>query len=204
MVGMVPYEECTCIELTGADRPGFLSEVCAILTDLRCNVVSAELWTHRARAAAVVHITDGYTSGAIGDAKRLATIKEILGNLLRADNDTKTSKLTLSPPGASHRERRLHQMFADYDCEKFTGLERGVIRDKISQPLVMVSDCTEKDYTVITVRSKDRPKLLFDIICTLTDMDYIVYHGVVHTGTSEAYQVKFLTHFEKSVCIRLR
>lgn len=192
MVGMVPFEEYTCIELTGADRPGLLSEVCAILTDLRCNVVSAELWTHKARAAAVVHITDDSASGAIGDAKRLATIKELLGNLLKANNDTKTSKLTLSPPGVSHRERRLHQMFADHDCEKIKGSEGGVILDKISQPPVMVSDCTEKGYTVITVRSKDRPKLLFDTICTLTDMNYVVFHGVVHTGTSEAYQEYFV------------
>ncbi|KAH6781834.1 ACT domain repeat 6, partial [Perilla frutescens var. frutescens] len=93
MVGMVPFQEYTCIELTGSDRPGLLSEVCAVLTDLRCNVVSAELWTHKARAAAVVHITDDSTGCAIGDAKRLESIKELLCTVLKSNNDTKTAKL---------------------------------------------------------------------------------------------------------------
>ncbi|XP_042034229.1 ACT domain-containing protein ACR6-like isoform X2 [Salvia splendens] len=189
MVGMVPYEEYTCIELTGADRTGLLSEVCAVLADLHCSVVSAELWTHKARAAAVVHITDYSTGCAIGDSKHLSTIKERLCNVLRSNYDTKTAKLTVSPPGLAHRERRLHQMFADQDYEKTEGSIARVVQDKSSNPLVTVSDRTEKGYTVITVRSDDRPKLLFDTICTLTDMQYVVFHGVVRGGTDEAYQV---------------
>ncbi|KAG6391873.1 hypothetical protein SASPL_149636 [Salvia splendens] len=188
MVGMVPYEEYTCIELTGADRTGLLSEVCAILADLHCSVVSAELWTHKARAAAVVHITDYSTGCAIGDTKRLSTIKERLCNVLRSNYDMKTAKLTVSPPGIAHRERRLHQMFADQDFEKTEGSKARVVQDKSSSPLVTVSDRTEKGYTVITVRSDDRPKLLFDTICTLTDMQYVVFHGLVRGGTEEAYQ----------------
>ncbi|KAH6781068.1 ACT domain repeat 6 [Perilla frutescens var. hirtella] len=188
MVGMVPFQEYTCIELTGSDRPGLLSEVCAVLTDLRCNVVSAELWTHKARAAAVVHITDDSTGCAIGDAKRLESIKELLCTVLKSNNDTKTAKLVLSPPGVAHVERRIHQMFADHDCEMIKGSEGGAIQAESSHPLVMVSDCTEKHYTVITVRSKDRPKLLFDTICTLTDMKYVVFHGGIHSGKGEAYQ----------------
>ncbi|XP_042034233.1 ACT domain-containing protein ACR6-like isoform X6 [Salvia splendens] len=188
MVGMVPYEEYTCIELTGADRTGLLSEVCAVLADLHCSVVSAELWTHKARAAAVVHITDYSTGCAIGDSKHLSTIKERLCNVLRSNYDTKTAKLTVSPPGLAHRERRLHQMFADQDYEKTEGSIARVVQDKSSNPLVTVSDRTEKGYTVITVRSDDRPKLLFDTICTLTDMQYVVFHGVVRGGTDEAYQ----------------
>ncbi|KAH6758606.1 ACT domain repeat 6 [Perilla frutescens var. frutescens] len=188
MVGMVPFQEYTCIELTGSDRPGLLSEVCTVLTDLRCNVVSAELWTHKARAAAVVHVTDASTGCAIGDAKRLESIKELLCTVLKSNNDTKTAKLVLSPPGVAHVERRIHQMFADHDCEIIKGSEGGAIQAESSHPLVMVSDCTEKHYTVITVRSKDRPKLLFDTICTLTDMKYVVFHGGIHSGKGEAYQ----------------
>ncbi|XP_047964660.1 ACT domain-containing protein ACR6-like isoform X3 [Salvia hispanica] len=140
MVGMVPYEEYTCIELTGADRTGLLSE-------------------------------------------------ERLCNVLRSNYDTNTAKLTVSPPGVAHRERRLHQMLADQDFEKSEGSKARVVQDKSSSPLVTVSDRTEKGYTVITVRSDDRPKLLFDTICTLTDMQYVVFHGVVRGGTDEAYQV---------------
>ncbi|GER38901.1 ACT domain repeat 6 [Striga asiatica] len=197
MVGLMPSEEHTCIELTGTDRPGLLSEVCAVLADLHCNVVNAEIWTHNTRAAAVVYVTDDKMGCAIEDPKRLATIKKLLRNVLKGNNDLNTAKMTLSPPGVTHRERRLHQiMFADRDYEKMAGSEVGEVCAKSSRPHVIVADCVEKDYTVITLRSKDRPKLLFDTVCTLTDMQYVVYHGVVHTGRTEAYQEYYIRHMD--------
>ncbi|KAK4483235.1 hypothetical protein RD792_010418 [Penstemon davidsonii] len=178
MVGLVPSEEHTSIELAGTDRPGLLSEVCAVLANLDCNVVNAEIWTHNARAAAVVNVTDNTTGCAIKDPKRLALIKELLCNVLKGNNDLKTAKMSLSPPGVTHRERRLHQiMFDDRDYEKIEKSEGGRVQNKSCKPHVIVSDCTEKHYTVITMRSKDRPKLLFDIVCTLTDMQYVIFHG---------------------------
>lgn len=188
-VGLMPSRKHTCIELTGTDRPGLLSEVCAVLADFHCNVVNAEIWTHNDRAAAVVNVTDDATGYAIEDSNRLSTIKELLSNVLKGLKDTRTAKMTLSPPGLTHRERRLHQiMFADRDFVKVERVESKV-EEKGCRPHVTVFNCSEKDYTVITMKSKDRPKLLFDIICTLTDMQYIVFHGVVHTGRMEAYQV---------------
>lgn len=193
-VGLMPSEEHTSIELSGTDRPGLLSEVCAVLADLSCNVVNAAIWTHNARAAAVVHVVDNSTGCAIEDPKRLATIKKLLHNVLKCNNDLKTAKMTLSPPGFTHRERRLHQiMFADRDYVKVRRTEQGKVEDLKSRPCINVYDCSEKDYTVITMRSRDRPKLLFDIVCTLTDMQYVVFHGVVHTGKKEAYQVMLVS-----------
>lgn len=192
---MMPSEEHTSIELSGTDRPGLLSEVCAVLADLNCNVANAEIWTHNARAAAVVHVTDEFTRCAIKDPKRLLKIKELLCNVLRGNNDFKAAKMTLSPPGVTNRERRLHQiMFADRDYERVGRAELGKTEDKGSRPNVTILDCIQKDYTVITMRSKDRPKLLFDIICTLTDMQYVVFHGMVNTGRMEAYQVRIRKH----------
>ncbi|XP_012067280.1 ACT domain-containing protein ACR6 isoform X2 [Jatropha curcas] len=195
-VGVMPSEEHTSIELTGPDRPGLLSEVCAVLTDLHCNVVNAEIWTHNARAAAVVNVTDDSTRCAIKDPKRLSIIRELLCNVLKGNNDLKAGKMTLSPPGITSRERRLHQiMFADRDYER---VERGGLgrhEDKSSRPHVTVLNI-EKDYSVITMRSKDRPKLLFDIVCTLTDMEYVVFHGMVSTGRMEAYQEFYIRHVD--------
>lgn len=189
LVGVMPSEELTSIELTGTDRPGLLSEVCAVLADLHCNVVNAEIWTHNARAAAVVHVTDDSTGCAIKDPKRLSTIRELLCNVLKGNNDLKTAKTTLSSPGVTSRDRRLHQiMFADRDYERVERAGLGKLEDKSSRPHVTVLNI-EKDYTVVTMRSKDRPKLLFDIVCTLTDMEYVVFHGMVNTGRMEAYQV---------------
>lgn len=193
-VGVKPSEEHTSIELAGTDRPGLLSEVCAVLTDLHCNVVNAEVWTHNSRAAAVAHVTDDSTGYAINDPKRLSTIKELLCNVLKGNNDLKTAKMMLSPPGATHRERRLHQiMLADRDYER---AEYGRVGDLSLRPHVTVMDCIEKDYTVITMTSKDRPKLLFDTVCTLTDMQYVVFHGVVHTGRMEAFQEYYIRHID--------
>ncbi|KAF5777409.1 putative RNA helicase [Helianthus annuus] len=46
------------------------------------------------------------------------------------------------------------------------------------------------------MRCKDRPKLLFDTVCTITDMQYVVYHGVVHTAKMEAYQEYYIRHID--------
>ncbi|XP_039124475.1 ACT domain-containing protein ACR6-like [Dioscorea cayenensis subsp. rotundata] len=190
-VGVMPSKEHTSIELIGTDRPGLLSEVCAVLTDLKCNVVKAEVWSHNTRVAAVVHVTDESTGLAIEDLDRLSTIRELLCNVLKVNSDSRTAKMTVSM-GVTHAERRLHQMmFDDRDYERADKVEEG---DETSRPQVAVLDCAEKDYSVVILRSKDRPKLLFDTICTLTDMNYIVFHGTVNTGNSDAYQEYYIRH----------
>lgn len=195
-VGLKASEDYTAIELVGTDRPGLLSEVSAVLTDLGCNVVSAEIWTHNTRAAAVVHVTDEKTRCAVEDPKRLSNIKKLLCNVLKGNNDLKTAKMTLSTPGYMHIQRRLHQiMFAERDYEK---VEQEEEDNKSKRPQVTVLDCVERDYTVVTMRCGDRPKLLFDIICTLTDMEYVVFHGVVHTGKMEAFQEYYIRHVDGS------
>ncbi|CAK9133695.1 unnamed protein product [Ilex paraguariensis] len=78
-------------------------------------------------------------------------------------------------------------MLANRDYEKVDKSECVRIDDKSSRPQVTIFDCIENDYTVITMRSKDKPNLLFDTVCTLTDMLYVVFHGVVHTGRMEAF-----------------
>lgn len=188
-VGVMPSEDHTSIELSGTDRPGLLSEVCAVLADLHCNVVNADVWTHNNRAAAVVHVTDDATGCAVKDPQRLLTIKKLLCNVLRGNGELKEAKMTLSPPGVTSTDRRLHQiMLADRDYER-AGKARLGVEDNNLRPRVTAVNCTEKDYTVIITRSRDRPKLLFDVICTLTDMEYVVFHGMVHTGRVEAHLV---------------
>ncbi|KAF5763948.1 putative [Protein-PII] uridylyltransferase [Helianthus annuus] len=196
-VGLKPSDDYTVIELVGTDRPGLLSEVSAVLTNLGCNVVNAEIWTHNARAAAVVHVTDDTTKCAVEDPKRLSTIKKLLCNVLKGNNDLKTAKMTLSTPGFMHRQRRLHQiMFAERDYEKVEKTEQE--KENKLRTRVMVLDCVEKDYTVVTIHCRDRPKLLFDIICTLTDMQYVVFHGVVQTEKMEAFQEYYIRHVDGS------
>ncbi|WMV09028.1 hypothetical protein MTR67_002413, partial [Solanum verrucosum] len=100
-----------------SDRPALLFEVSVILTNLKCNVVNAKIWTHNVQAAAIMQVTGKET--------------------------------------------------------------------------------VDKDYFVVTIWCKDRPKLLFDTICTLNDMQYVVFHENVDAEGPVAHQVQqFSIHFE--------
>lgn len=191
-VDFAPSSDYTSIELTGTDRPGLLSEVSAVLTDLKCNVVTAEVWTHNNRAAAVMQVTDEVTGAAITDPEKLSRIKVLLCNVLKGNNKTRGAKTAISK-GITHTERRLHQMmFADRDYQR-TGQE---LVDESMRPKVSVVNCYDKDYSVVTIQCKDRPKLLFDTICTLTDMQYVVFHANADGEGPEAYQEYYIRHID--------
>ncbi|KAF3775147.1 ACT domain-containing protein [Nymphaea thermarum] len=193
-IGIQPSSEYTSIELTGTDRPGLLSEICAVLANLKCNVVNAEVWTHNSRAAAVMHVTDQATNLPITDPQRLSKVKELLRNVLKRNHKSRGASTAVSL-GHTHTERRLHQMmFADRDYERG---ERASSDDQL-RPQVTVTDCTDKDYSVVTIRCKDRPKLLFDTVCTLTDMQYVVFHANVDAERPEAYQEYYIRHIDGS------
>ncbi|RWR87001.1 ACT domain-containing protein [Cinnamomum micranthum f. kanehirae] len=194
-VGVQAAAEHTSIELTGRDRPGLLSEIFAVLTDLKCNVVGAEVWTHNSRMASVVYITDESTMLPIDDPDRLANIKQLLRYVLKGDKDKWGGKTAVSM-GVSHKERRLHQMmYADRDYDRNDRNEQEITSDT-TRPLVTVENCMDKGYSAVNIRCKDRPKLLFDIVCTLTDMEYVVFHASVTTEGAEANQEFYIRHID--------
>jgi len=206
MVGIVPSEEYTSIELTGTDRPGLLSEVCAVLVVMGCAVQSAELWTHNTRVAAVVHVTDAVSGGAIEDAGRIAVISARVGNLLRGQSDVHAGGDAGSP--TQHKEWRLHQMmFNDWGVGTPTprpvqrlgggpaAAAAGAGATGPARTEVSVTACEERGYTAVVVRCRDRPKLLFDTVCTITDMEYVVHHGTVSAEPGGgAYQEYYIRH----------
>ncbi|KAF5741187.1 ACT domain-containing protein ACR4-like [Tripterygium wilfordii] len=193
-VGVQAAAEHTNIELTGRDRPGLLSEIFAVLTDLKCNVVAAEVWTHNSRMASVAYITDEATGLAIDDPDRLANIKQLLLYVLKGDRDKRSANTAVSV-GSTHKERRLHQMmYADRDYD-VNDSQCGSASDR-SKPQVTVENCADKGYTVVNLRCPDRPKLLFDTVCTLTDMQYVVYHGTIISEGAEAYQEYYIRHVD--------
>ncbi|XP_050207146.1 ACT domain-containing protein ACR4-like [Mercurialis annua] len=195
-VGVQPAAENTTIELTGRDRPGLLSEVFAVLTDMKCNVVAAEVWTHNSRMASVVYITDEVTGSPIDDPDRLTKIKQLLLYVLKGDRDKRSANTAVSV-GSTHKERRLHQMmYADRDYDMDDG--KGGSLSERSKPLVTVESCADKGYTVVNLRCPDRPKLLFDTVCTLTDMQYVVYHATIIAEEPEAYQEYYIRHMDGS------
>ncbi|KAK9063550.1 hypothetical protein SSX86_017420 [Deinandra increscens subsp. villosa] len=191
-VGVQYASENTTIELTGRDRPGLLSEVFAVLSDLKCNVVAAEIWTHNSRMASIVYITDDETGLPINDPDRLAKIKQLLMYVLKGDLDRRGAQTAVSV-GFTHTQRRMHQlMYADrdYDTDEYDTKSSGYK----PKPLVTVENCVEKGYTVVNLRCPDRPKLLFDTVCTLTDMQYVVFHSTIIAEGPEAFQEFYIRH----------
>jgi UTP:GlnB (protein PII) uridylyltransferase len=102
--------------------------------------------------------------------------------------------------GFTHTERRLHQlMFADRDYEKLDGTGGRAPppplndNDKATS-LVTIDNCLERGYSLVNVQCKDRPKLLFDIVCTLTDMEYVVFHATINSQGPETFQEYYIRH----------
>ncbi|RDX73085.1 ACT domain-containing protein ACR4, partial [Mucuna pruriens] len=194
-VGVEQTMDHTAIELLGSDRPGLLSEVSAVLTNLKCNIVNAEVWTHNNRAAAVMHVTDEEAGCAITDPQKLSKIKELLCNVLGGGNKKRGAK-TVVTDEVTHTERRLHQMlFADRDYERVNNDDDF---DEKQRPDVSVVNWSDKDYSVVTIQCKDRPKLLFDTVCTLTDMQYVVFHANIDAEGPQAYQEYYIKHIDGS------
>ncbi|KAH7387170.1 hypothetical protein KP509_16G009000 [Ceratopteris richardii] len=191
-VGLLPSVEHTVIELTGTDRPGLMSEISALLLHMHCNVVSAELWTHNMRVACLLHITD-LTGGPICDSEKLSRIKESLCNVLGGDKDPRGARTDFAS-GITHSERRMHQlMFADRDYER--GCDEEDDRPD-SDGRITVENCDEKGYSVVNIECKNRHKLVFDTVCTLTDMQYVVFHATIDTEGPRAYQEYYIRHID--------
>ncbi|KAF9621125.1 hypothetical protein IFM89_016619 [Coptis chinensis] len=194
----VPTDQLNVFEMTVTDRPGLLSEVSAVIVELGLRVVSAVSWTHNTRAACIMYLIDDSIRGPITDPDRLSYAEEQLVNVVGAHHYIgERRRVSLSAPemGRTHTERRLHQlMYADRDYDLCCcGDEDGKRKATSSCSTccgvqVSIESCNERGYSVVNVTSRDRPKLLFDTVCTLTDMKYVVFHASVSSQGSLAAQ----------------
>lgn len=194
--------ENTVLEMTGTDRPGLMSEMSAVLLELGCTVTSAVAWTHNTRVACIIQVEDAFKGGPITDPVRLADMEAQLENVVEAhhvNGERRSVRLTVPVAGQTHTERRLHQlMYADRDYERCHGCDGGDKHKKgYDGTRATIESCEEKGYSVVNVKSRDRPKLLFDTLCALTDMEYEVFHAVVASKGSMADQVRTTNKFFK-------
>ncbi|XP_017981527.1 PREDICTED: ACT domain-containing protein ACR3 isoform X5 [Theobroma cacao] len=195
-VGVHSVGNHTAIELIGRDRPGLLSEISAVLANLHFNVAAAEVWTHNRRIACVLYVNDDPTSRAVDDPNRLSIMEEQLKHILRGCEDDDKVACTSFSMGFTHIDRRLHQMlFADRDYEG-GGVTTEVDYPPSFKPKITVERCEEKGYSVVSVQCKDRAKLMFDIVCTLTDMQYVVFHANISSNGPYALQEYFIRHMD--------
>ena len=84
-------------------------------------------------------------------------------------------------------------MFADCDQERAHNGSPESRSDQLS-PLVTLQNCIDKGYSVINVKCKKRPNLLFDTVCTLTDMQYVVFHATTDTKGYDVYQEYYIRY----------
>eukprot|EP00475_Leptophrys_vorax_P016156 TRINITY_DN22604_c0_g1_i1.p1 TRINITY_DN22604_c0_g1~~TRINITY_DN22604_c0_g1_i1.p1 ORF type:complete len:467 (+),score=25.74 TRINITY_DN22604_c0_g1_i1:196-1596(+) len=184
--------EHTAIELTGFDRPGLLCEISDVLSKLGCNVVGAEVWTHNHRVAVVLHITNAAYGGPVSDPAALADMQNLLCTITESNNVKIESRTTSL--GEAQTDRRLHQLlFTGRDYEvRSGGSELGEGAFEKMQLSVSISNSPESKYTIIKLRCQDRPKLLFDTVCTLTDMQYIIHHATIESADEVAFQEYFI------------
>ncbi|KAF5183196.1 Act domain-containing protein acr8 [Thalictrum thalictroides] len=183
----------TALELTGTDRPGLLSEVFAVLADLQCNIVEAKVWTHNGRIASLIFVKDVDSGSPIEDSQKISKIEGRLRNVLKGENDIRGARTTVAMANV-HTERRLHQMmFADRDYER-----KSFNETPTSSPEVTVQNWLERGYSIVNVECKDRRKLLFDVVCTLTDMQYVVFHATIDSRKDQAYMEFYIRHTDGS------
>ncbi|CAL9111777.1 unnamed protein product [Musa textilis] len=181
-------EGLTALELTGTDRPGLLSEVFAVLADLQCDVVEVTVWTHNGRVACILFLKDQLSGSPLDDAQRIHRIESRLRHVLEGDHGVRSGKTAVTTMAVAHPDSRLHQlMLADRDYERGSSAPA-------SSTFVSVQNWDERGYSVVNVQCCDRPKLLFDIVCTLTDMQYVVFHGTIDTDGDSAHQEFYIRH----------
>ncbi|XP_073126635.1 ACT domain-containing protein ACR1-like isoform X2 [Henckelia pumila] len=203
----------TALEMTGIDRPGLMSEMLAVLVELGCNVSSAMAWTHNNRAACIIYVDDSSKGGPIMDPRRVAEVHTQLENVVDAHhyNDERHSVRLAAPSTCqTHTERRLHQLMAadrDYEeCCPCRGSgnddedvdqvyrDEGQRKKECDGTHVKIDKCKENGYSAVTIRCRDRPKLLYDTLCTLTDLHYIVFHAAMSSNEAIAFQEYYVRH----------
>uniref|UniRef100_A0A0E0D641 ACT domain-containing protein ACR n=1 Tax=Oryza meridionalis TaxID=40149 RepID=A0A0E0D641_9ORYZ len=203
--------DCAALEFTVHDRPGLLSSITQVLADNGCHVASGQAWTHSGRAAGVLYVTTA-GGGAAAEAAPAPSRWEHIEGLVDAVMGAR-EKLTgerhwvsMSAPveGRVHTERRLHQLMHDdrdyesgpaatpVDEEHFSMGDKAATTARLARRVetrVSIESWEERGYAVVKMTSRDRPKLLFDTVCALTDMHYVVFHATVGSQGPLAIQV---------------
>ncbi|RZS03550.1 hypothetical protein BHM03_00033756, partial [Ensete ventricosum] len=211
-VGMHSFGNHIAIELIGTDRPGLLSEIFAVLANQHCNVVAAEVWTHKMRVACVIYINDEATSESMKEPSRMSTMEEQLRNVLRGCGDDVKGSCTSFSIGSTHVDRRLHQiMLADKDYEGYGGAieEKD---DMLFRPVITVDQCEDKDEKERVIKcleaailrrvsegfsleicARDRVGLLSDVTRVLREYGLSVLRADVTTIGEKAMNVFYVS-----------
>eukprot|EP00210_Caulerpa_lentillifera_P009429 g8990.t1 len=215
--------ETIVLEMSGLDRPGLLADITDLLIRNDYDVKSAAVWTHQQKVAFVMNIID--LNNGLNSSPRLNPICQRLKNMLGGPLDY----AVVSPSkcrGHVHHELRLHLMLLREEDKQWQQQKQLNIKEnenhnsstvvddlmpckyrspKLGKPNVSIQPWPRLGYWLINIQCKDRRKLLFDTVCTLTDLDFDIYHGSVeskaHLAVIELYVRPRFQHLE---CIKDR
>lgn len=188
-------EYFTIIEITIQDHPNLFFQIFSALADLHCNIIEAHACSYNTILTCVVYVSDQSNNSTIDDFSRLTIIKNHLTTVLRAtanskigsinNPNVKISKLVgLEGTKTCTIERRLHQLMLSG-----TNLEM-----ENEKKMVKIESCDQRGYSIVNVEFKDRPRLMFDIVCTLTDLEYTIFHASTNSRAGCAFQVYTFIH----------
>ncbi|GMH35882.1 hypothetical protein BSKO_03750 [Bryopsis sp. KO-2023] len=182
--------KCTVFELAGKDRLGLLHAATDLLTSHGLDVRSLAAWTQRGRGAIVIFALE--KGKPIQDTLKTEKLRRQLDELLNEKGIVNIKTVT----GLPHHERRLHALLLqevernwnesqrEKGSSRFTALpisspSHPPRYSSMEPPEVTINYWPRLNYWRVTILCKDRPKLFFDTLCTLSDMNYDVYHASV-------------------------
>ncbi|KAL3142750.1 hypothetical protein ABBQ38_003051 [Trebouxia sp. C0009 RCD-2024] len=87
--------------------------------------------------------------------------------------------------GSMHAE---YMNLPDADCDQLSDYRS----PKHSRPDVSITHSSMNKYWLVTIKCRDRTKLLFDTVCTLADMDYDVFHATIDSIQGDAMQEYYI------------
>ncbi|CAD7701391.1 unnamed protein product [Ostreobium quekettii] len=188
------------LELAGEDCPGLLADVHMLLAQSGFDVQSAAVWTHKQKVGFAMSVSQ---AGKPVDYAKLETVRQVLLTMLGGHGQGVA--LVHRVRGSVHLERKLHVLLLEEERKRLClsqgcsgvykpappsprpvpgmGMRLPHRSPKHSYPEVTIKAMPRLGYWLVKVVCGDRDKLLFDIACTLADMDYDVYHGSVDCGS---------------------
>ena len=101
-------------------------------------------------------------------------------------------------------ERRLHQLMLSVRDFDMPGSEpstspRSILKcgadDEGMKAVVSIESCHQKGYSIVSVECIERPRVIFDAVCTLIDMQYVISHASISSSEGYAFQVIKQTDF---------
>ncbi|PKU64638.1 hypothetical protein MA16_Dca015899 [Dendrobium catenatum] len=178
--------DCIALEISSVDSPGIFSESTPV-DPQRC-------------AAGIFYIKNRDTGRSISDRPRLSCLLKKILNVVEAHHlpDKLWGVRLRHAAYQIHTERRLHQLMQEQMDFQVTTPPLHAHED-LSMLAISVVEAKrlrghliKRDYFVVTVRSRDTPKLMFDAISSLTNLNFEVLRGFVSSNGRWAIQKYFM------------